>query len=173
MNLEKFKASLAAAPAAATIRITLPDGGVVPVHFHVTEVGHVRKDFIDCGGKSRATRSCVLQTWTGSSRDDGHRLTAGTMLKILALARPLFADEDLPVEVEHENALVSQFPLVAVDPADGEVVLRLGSKHTDCLAREQCGVEPDATGAAAEAVSACCGGPSQDIVAGIRRTSCC
>src|SRR5688500_11607555 len=100
MNLNELKAALAAAPAKANVTILLPDGGTVPAHFHVTEVGHVRKDFIDCGGKSRASRTCTLQTWIGRERDDGHRLDAGKFLKILGLAAPLFTDDALPVEVE-------------------------------------------------------------------------
>ncbi len=31
----------------------LPDGSLVPNHFHVTEVGKIDKNFIDCGGTIR------------------------------------------------------------------------------------------------------------------------
>ena len=66
MNLHELKAALAHAASEAEVRIALPDGGEVPAHFHVTEVGHIQKDFIDCGGKRRASRACTLQTWMGS-----------------------------------------------------------------------------------------------------------
>ena len=144
MNLHELKAALAHAASEAEVRIALPDGGEVPAHFHVTEVGHIQKDFIDCGGKRRASRACTLQTWMGSERDDGHRLTAGRFTKILALTAPLFADDTLPVEVEYEAGLISQFPLDGVTEENGRVVLQLGSKHTNCLARETCGVGVDA-----------------------------
>ena len=39
----------------AAIQIMLPEGEFVPTHFHITEVGRVRKDFIDCGGTVRST----------------------------------------------------------------------------------------------------------------------
>mgnify|MGYP003642228923 CR=1 FL=1 len=35
------------------IAFELPDGSLVPSHFHVTEVGQVSKHFIDCGGTVR------------------------------------------------------------------------------------------------------------------------
>ena len=140
MNLHELKAALAAAQPDVHVRIALPDGSEVPAHFHVTEVGHIQKDFIDCGGRRRASRTCTLQTWMGSEHDDGHRLTAGRLRKILALTASLFSDEALPVEVEYEAGLISQFPLHGAVEEDRGLVLQLGRKHTDCLARETCGV---------------------------------
>lgn len=35
------------------IAIQLPHGTLVPHHFHVTEIGKVKKHFIDCGGNIR------------------------------------------------------------------------------------------------------------------------
>lgn len=32
-----------------TLEIALPGGETLPAHFHITEVGRVRKDFVDCG----------------------------------------------------------------------------------------------------------------------------
>lgn len=162
MNLNELKAALADAQPDAEVRIALPDGGYVPAHFHVTEVGHIQKDFIDCGGKRRASRSCLLQTWMGSDQDDGHRLRVERFGKILAITAPLFADEALPVEVEYEEGLISQFPLQGVSEDAGRVVLHLGTKHTDCLARESCGV-----GAEAEGEGCGCGDPER------RTATCC
>ena len=36
-----------------TIAFQLPNGELVPSHFHVTEVGKITKHFIDCGGVVR------------------------------------------------------------------------------------------------------------------------
>ncbi len=160
MNLDQLKASLATAEPEAHVRFALPEGGEVPAHFHVTEVGHIQKDFIDCGGKRRASRTCTLQTWMAEERDDGHRLTAGRFGKILALTSPLFTDDALPVEVEYEHGLISQFPLDGVTEVDGRVVLQLGSKHTNCLARETCGV-----GAGPDDAGCGCGDPDRKTAA--------
>ena len=40
-------------------RFQTPDGNFVPPHFHITEVGMVKKHFIDCGGTERKERSVL------------------------------------------------------------------------------------------------------------------
>ncbi len=50
----------------------LPDGSQVPQHFHVTEVGIVTKDFIDCGGTVRQEKIANFQLWEADDFD--HRL---------------------------------------------------------------------------------------------------
>ncbi len=140
MNLNEFKSQLRAHPEAHVV-VSLPTGGIVPRHFHVTEVGHVAKKFVDCGGKFRASDSCVLQTWTSSGHDDGHRLTAGKLAFILGLADRILPAGDVPVEVEYEDGVISQFPVEEITFGGAELNVQLGRKHTDCLARERCGVE--------------------------------
>ena len=44
-----------------TMHWMLPDKSFVPAHCHITEVGKLRKDFIDCGGTVRSTTACLLQ----------------------------------------------------------------------------------------------------------------
>src|SRR6476620_7681013 len=91
----------------------LPDGSFVPAHFHVTEVGRVQKDFIDCGGTVRSSTACVLQVWVADDTD--HRLDATKLAGILRLAAPVLKAADLPVEVEYEDGRVSQFPVAAAE----------------------------------------------------------
>ena len=50
MKLSEIKTIL---KKAVQIQFELPDGELVPRHFHVTEVGKVTKHFIDCGGTVR------------------------------------------------------------------------------------------------------------------------
>ena len=125
MNLTELKNGLQA-HADLNVQITLPDGGRVPAHYHVTEVGHVAKRFIDCGGTIRTSETCVLQTYLGSPQDDGHRLTAGKLAHILDLAQPILSSEELPVEVEYEEGVISQFPLTGFTVGAGGLVLQLG-----------------------------------------------
>jgi hypothetical protein len=153
MNLSALKTTLQA-HAGLTVSIALPDGGRIPAHYHVTEVGHVAKRFIDCGGTVRTSETCVLQTYFGSPQDDGHRLTAGKLAHILELAQPILASEDLPVEVEYEEGVISQFPLTSFTVGAGGLVLELGLKHTDCLAKDRCGIAGDAE----EKENGCCAG---------------
>jgi hypothetical protein len=138
MNVTELTSHLLASPD-HNVSILLPDGGEVPRHFHVTEVGHVSKEFVDCGGTIRFSETCVLQTLVGS--DDHHRLTAGRLAHILDLAKPILPIADLPVEIEYEDGVISQFPLQEILAEGTSLTLHLGLKHTDCLAKDKCGME--------------------------------
>jgi hypothetical protein len=140
MNLSELKAHLNLPPD-VPVAIELPDGDALPAHFHVTEIGHVAKRFVDCGGKVRSTETCVLQTWAASPRDDGHRLTVGKLNAILAAGGRVLPTEQLPVEVEFEAGEISQYPLERIAETGTELRLHLGRKHTDCLAKERCGAD--------------------------------
>ena len=137
MTLDTLLKVLAENPA-APLHLLLPDGDLVPAHFHVTEVGRVQKDFIDCGGTVRSATACVLQVWVADDRD--HRLETTKLAGTLRLAAPLLKATDLPVEVEYEDGRVSQFPVAAAEVTPSGVLLHLGAKHTACLALDRCGV---------------------------------
>lgn len=139
MNLRELKTCLQNRPE-LNLAFVLPDGRRVAPHFHVTEVGRVEKNFVDCGGTFRRDERYVLQTHVGSPRDDGHRLTAGKLERILGLAQPLVTSEALPVEVEYEDGLISQFSLQGAGLVGSELAFQLAPKHTDCLAKEKCGI---------------------------------
>ncbi len=151
MTLNDFVGVLTANPAAA-LHLMLPDESFVPAHFHVTEVGRVQKDFIDCGGTVRSTTACVLQVWVADDTD--HRLETNKLAKIVRLAAPLLKGDDLPVEVEYENGVVSQYPVSAAEVTPAGVLLHLGTKHTACLAPDRCGVGP--TESACSPTAGCC-----------------
>lgn len=136
MTVDELVGVLAANP--SHLHLMLPDGDFVPAHFHVTEVGRVQKDFIDCGGTVRSTTACVLQVWVAEDTD--HRLDTGKLAKIIGMAAPLLKSGDLPVEVEYENGIVSQYPVAAAEVTPAGVLLHLGTKHTACLATDVCGI---------------------------------
>jgi hypothetical protein len=135
MTVAALKQALAAAPD-LPLTVLWPDGDPIEAHFHVTEVGRVQKDFVDCGGTVRRNVTCLLQTWVGEDVD--HRITAGKLLKAFAHAEPVLGAEDLPVELEYEACNVIQFTVASVEREATRLVVRLGGKHTDCLARELC-----------------------------------
>ena len=138
MKLSQFTSLLQSHPD-KQFHLVLPGDSTVPVSFHITEVGHVAKKFIDCGGKLHSVQTCQLQAWLGSDTD--HRLYAGKMAGVLGLAQAkgvLPAGEDLDVEIEYEDAALSQYPVVGCAVTDAAVVLTLTAKHTDCLAKESC-----------------------------------
>jgi hypothetical protein len=139
MNLSQLRSLLGQHPDSLP-RFVLPGGESIPAHVHITEVGHVAKRFVDCGGVLRESETCVLQAWE-SDHDTAHRLSAGKLASILALAARVLPAADLEVEVEYQGCSVSQFPLVSGAVRGSELVLNLATKHTGCLAQEACGTE--------------------------------
>ncbi len=138
MNINEFQSTLLSHPT-LNIRFLLPDNRLIPSHFHITEVGRIQKNFIDCGGTIREVKTCLLQTWIANDLD--HRLTSKKLSEIIKLATPILKDDNLPVEVEYENNLISQFPVIDFKVSDSELIFQLGSKHTDCLAKDKCKVD--------------------------------
>ena len=137
MTVSEFLAVLMANPG-VKMHFMLPDQSFVPAHYHITEIGRVQKDFIDCGGTVRSLTSCMLQIWVATDID--HRLETTKLAKIVEIARPLLESDDLPVEVEYEDAVVAQYPLAGAEVTPSGILFYLGSKHTACLAPEKCGV---------------------------------
>lgn len=137
MKLNELKAVLARHPE-QILRFVLPNGRMVPAHAHITEVAHVDKRFVDCGGTMRNDSVCRLQTWT--AQDYHHRLTAAKLLGILNKASAFLSSEEVDVDVEHELEYVSQFPVEHVEVEGPELRLKLSTYHTACLANDQCGL---------------------------------
>lgn len=152
MKISEFTKYLEAHPT-AELQFLLPDGDLIPLHAHVTEIGRVDKNFVDCGGTTRRVSSCNLQVWVAEN-DEDHRFQPGKLAKVFEMATPLFRGDDLEVEVEYEDCCteLSQYPVVGVEKTEGKLTFQLSSKHTDCLAKEACGLTP------AESQSGCCGG---------------
>ena len=139
MKLTELKALLHAHPTAHP-RFILPDGDHVPAHFHITEVGHVAKRFIDCGGTLHdTTDTCLLQTYVAD--DVEHRLDSGRFAKILDLGSQVLPHGNVEVEVEYEDCSVSQYPIASAEVVGEHLELRLRDKHTDCLAKDKCGID--------------------------------
>jgi hypothetical protein len=160
MKLNELTSILRSHPA-SHLRFVLPDGDQIPAHFHITEVGHVTRRFIDCGGTVHdKADTCLLQTWV-SEADPDHRLDAGTFAKILDLGAQVLPHDDLEVEVEYYCCVVSQYPIEEARIDGDQLELRLGQKHTDCLAKEKCGIDgegccgSEVTSDAAEATGCC------------------
>jgi len=133
-------------------RFVLPDGDYIPAHAHVTEVGYVIRNFIDCGGLTGKEEKVVLQTHVGDDTD--HRLRSDRFAKILRLGNRVIPSTDLNVAVEYDCCVVAQYPIAEARP-DGEhlnLILRRG--RTQCRARERRRLETAADCCATSA--ACC-----------------
>lgn len=116
-----------------TIAFKLPNGQLVPNHFHVTEVGKITKHFIDCGGTVRKEEVVNFQLWNADDYD--HRLHPEKLVHIIELSEKTLGIEDLEIEVEYQAETIGKFGL----DFDGTNFL-LTTKQTDCLAKDNCGI---------------------------------
>ena len=117
-----------------SIKFLLPNGCSIPKHFHVTEVGIVTKNFIDCGGTIREDKIANFQLWTADDFD--HRLAPQKLLDIINLSEKKFILDNLEIEVEYQSDTIGKFGL----DFDGSNFL-LTNKQTDCLDKDKCGID--------------------------------
>jgi hypothetical protein len=116
-------------------RFVLTDGDYIPVHAHLTEVGHVVKNFVDCGGATGKDEKLVVQTHVGN--DTEHRLRADRFAKILSVAGTVLPTADLDVEIEYDCCVVAQYPIAEARAAGKYLDLILKSGRTQCRPRER------------------------------------
>jgi hypothetical protein len=130
MKLSEIKHLLAEAEA---VNFKLPDGTFVPENFHVTEVGMVTKNFIDCGGVVRREEVANFQLW--DANDFEHRLKPKKLLNIIALSERVLGIGDFDIEVEYQSATIGKYDL----DFDGKDFVLI-AKQTACLAQDACGI---------------------------------
>jgi hypothetical protein len=130
MKLSQAKNILKSAEA---VNFLLPDGTSVPEHFHVTEVGLITKNFIDCGGTVREETVVNFQLWDANDFD--HRLKPQKLLNIIELSETVLGIKDFEIEVEYQQTTIGKYDL----EFNGNDFVLL-NKQTACLAQDQCGI---------------------------------
>ena len=130
MKLSEFKNIL---KSKSEIAFELPNGELVPSHFHVTEVGQVEKFFIDCGGTIRKERRVNFQLWEANDYD--HRLHPNKLIDIINLSEDKLQLTDEEIEVEYQGETIGKYFL---DYQGGKFLLK--ATLTDCLAKDKCGI---------------------------------
>lgn len=133
MKLSEVKKALATLN---EVRFVLPNGQLVPIHFHVTEVGNVNKHYIDCGGTIRNETVVSFQLWKADDID--HRLAPSKLLHIIELSEKAIGIKDNEVEVEYQSDTIGKYNL-SFNGFD----FQLENKFTDCLAKDNCGIPPE------------------------------
>ena len=139
-----------------TLKFQLPNGEFVPAHFHITEVGNITRNFIDCGGVQRKENKLNLQLWVASDTD--HSLDTTNLLNILQLAEKQLGNSNIEVEVEYQQSTIGRYKL-----AFNGAVFQLINTQTACLAPNQCGIPQEkprvrvtASGLSCNPNSGCC-----------------
>ncbi len=130
MKLSEIKNIL---PTLQNVEFQLENGSFVPEHFHVTEVGMITKNFIDCGGVIRHEKVVNFQLW--NANDFAHRLKPGKLLSIIQLSEEKLGIEDLEIEVEYQSDTIGKYDL---DFNGRSFILK--TKSTACLAEDACGI---------------------------------
>lgn len=131
MQLSEIKSALSNL---REVNFQLPDGEFVPQHFHITEVGIITRNFIDCGGTMRNEQTVNFQLWEAGDYD--HRLGAQKLHEIISLSeKKLGVNENLEVEVEYQGTTIGKYQL----DFNGEHFILLNTQ-TDCLAKDKCGI---------------------------------
>lgn len=133
MKLSEIKEIL---PTLNNVEFQLENGDFVPEHFHVTEVGTVTKNFIDCGGTVRSEKTVNFQLWNAD--DFEHRLKPAKLLDIIRLSEEKLGIKDHEIEVEYQNTTIGRFDL----EFNGKNFV-LKNKTTACLAQDACGIPPE------------------------------
>ncbi|WP_286767764.1 MULTISPECIES: DUF6428 family protein [Sphingobacterium] len=130
MKLSEIKEIL---PTLENVEFQLENGTFVPEHFHVTEVGQITKNFIDCGGVIRAEKVVSFQLW--NANDFEHRLKPTKLLNIIKLSEKKLGMEDAEIEVEYQSNTIGKYDLEFI----GKTFV-LKNKTTACLAEDACGI---------------------------------
>jgi hypothetical protein len=130
MKLSEVKGIL---PTLENVTFQLENGTFVPENFHVTEVGIITKNFIDCGGVIRNEKVVNFQLW--DANDLNHRLKPNKLLHIITLSEDKLGIEDSEIEVEYQSDTIGKYDL----DFNGKSFI-LKNKKTACLAQDQCGI---------------------------------
>lgn len=130
MTLSEFKKHLSVVK---ELNFLQPNGEFVPLHFHITEVGLITKNFLDCGGDVHTDKLANLQIWVAD--DVHHRLEPNGLLKIIELSNKVLGKEDLEIEVEYQTETIGKYKIEKQG-----VNFVLVSKQTDCLAKIRCNI---------------------------------
>jgi hypothetical protein len=130
MTLEEIKSIL---PSLEQVAFQLEDGTTIPAHFHVTEVGKIKKHFIDCGGVVREEEVVNFQLWTADDFD--HRLAPAKLLRIIELAEEKLSLQNAAIEVEYQGVTIGKYDL----SFNGNRLVLI-NKQTACLAQDACGI---------------------------------
>lgn len=146
MKLSEIKELL---PLLEKVDFQMENGELIPEHFHVTEIGIITKDFIDCGGIVRHEEMINFQLW--NANDFGHRLKPTKLLNIIKLSEEKLGIKDSEIEVEYQGATVGKYDL----SFNGKTFILL-NKTTSCLAPDACSTPKQKISLGKNDLTGCC-----------------
>jgi hypothetical protein len=133
MKISQFKSALQLAKPETNPVFLQTSGLNVAAHYHITEIGLVLKNYVDCGGVVRQERKATMQIWLAN--DTKHRLSIQKLLEIIEKSEQLFGLKDEELEAEFQGNTIETYGLEAQDFG-----FQFTSKKTTCLAPGHCGI---------------------------------
>ena len=112
------------------IVFVLPSGKKIPSHLHITEIGIIQKQYVDCGGNLRLENLINMQLWY--SNDKNHKIEPAKILKIIERSDKLLKFQDDEIQIEYQQDTVCKFNL----KFSGDITFKLIKTFTDCLDKE-------------------------------------
>ncbi len=153
MKLSLFKSALQLAKPASNPIFLQISGLPVAAHYHITEIGLILKNYVDCGGVVRQERKASMQLWLANDTD--HRLSTEKLLGIIEKSEQLFGLKDEELEVEFQGQTIETYGLSAQDFG-----FQFMAKKTTCLAPGHCGIPNEMLPLDMQAPSSVCCSPN-------------
>jgi hypothetical protein len=135
MLFQEFKQITQNNPA-KEIKIYLPNGEIIPEHFHLTDIGTIAHNFIDCGGVVGSNSWVQIQLWVADDKD--HRITTTTISKIITASEKILQNsdsEEIVIEYQHSDS-ATKYNVVNINVGDN-IIINLGVINTTCLEIER------------------------------------
>jgi hypothetical protein len=135
MLFQEFKQITQNNPA-KEIKIYLPNGEIIPEHFHLTDIGTIAHNFIDCGGVVGSNSWVQIQLWVADDKD--HRITTTTTSKIITASEKILQNsdnEEIVIEYQHSDS-ATKYNVVNINVGDN-ITINLGVINTTCLEIER------------------------------------
>ena len=153
MKISQFKSALLLAKPEANPQFLQINGLPVAAHYHITEIGLILKNYVDCGGVVRQERKASMQLWLANDTD--HRLSTEKLLGIIEKSEQLFGLNDEELEVEFQGQTIETYGLAVQDFG-----FQFTAKKTTCLAPGHCGIPEELLPSDMKAPKSSCCTPS-------------
>lgn len=153
MKLSQFKSALLLAKPDANPQFLQLNGLSLAAHYHITEIGLILKNYVDCGGVVRQERKASMQIWLANDTD--HRLSVQKLLEIIEKAEQLFSLKDEELEVEYQGQTIETYGLNLQDFG-----FQFTAKKTTCLAPGHCGIPDELLPTEMQKTKSACCSPS-------------
>jgi hypothetical protein len=138
MKTNDFIRSLRKSPNKALAFVS-PEGALIHVGYHLTELKAASFDTVDCGGQKNQWLETIVQLWVPEDAAEGY-MTAGKFMRIYDKVSgmiPLRSDAEIRFEYGDENFFPTNYHVEQVIEDASEIRVQLRPPQTTCKARDR------------------------------------